>query len=177
MVSAFHLSFWHRTWRKAMPWEIGIIRYIPCPDFPLSIAFCSSGVKLYVLKDLGWNPSFSLILWSQCWDLGNQSTKMSKYLWYSLIICSGKGRSLFCWLISACIIVAMDDLALIQRSWFTSLMKVAISTESSVLGKGCWVQFRCSSLSGFSTATVLGLGCLYPSSFLTKALFRQLHWC
>ena len=34
----------------------------------LSSSTCASGVKLYVLKDFGWNPSFSSILWSQGQD-------------------------------------------------------------------------------------------------------------
>ena len=39
----------------------------------MSNSFCSSGVRLYVLKDLGWYPSFNSILWSQVRCSGNRS--------------------------------------------------------------------------------------------------------
>ena len=44
----------------------------------MSSSFCSSGVKLYILNNLGWN--FSLSLWSQICELGNWSTLFSSML-------------------------------------------------------------------------------------------------
>ena len=135
-------------------------------------SICSSGVKLYVLKDFGSNPSFSSILWSQERGSGNRSAlaslNRSKYLWYASGIISSIGRSSF---FSSCFrwnSIALEVFALIQVS-FGGSNSSRYATKSSLSGVGFLVWFRCSSLSGSSVTVGLVFKALHGRVLARKS--------
>ena len=104
-----------------------------------SSSFCSSGVKLYALNDLGWKPSLSSILWSQIRELRNQSAFFSSNTlmnsWYSSGICSVRRKFSFFSLCSRWNLMEFEVLVLIHTSsssLISSVVAIQTSSPSSV---------------------------------------------
>ena len=144
-----------------------MVGYSLFPSFPLGICPVQfvPEVSDYVLKDLGINVSFISILWSHGWVSGNcaafSSEKTSRKLWNSFGTYSSKGKTFFCWLISACILVAIVDFEQIHSLLSVLPVIEEIINESSSSSKSVWVELRWASLSSSSVIVVVVLSCFF----------------